>query len=230
MFYSEEQAINACTEIPSRIFDLIREDHLELVDKILSKKIVPINTTNEKGNTVLMVLLKKKEYELVLKHMKNKEWDINHQNDNGDTFAHILATTDYIHAMNIIKGIMKNKKFIPNIKNNKGETILDRSIENSYIYTTVKILEDERFNNIDIVSFKHLYDTYINSNKYGKYTKLTNLEMIVDNLEDKLLLPRVKELIDMILKNFEVIKNEILNNGISYLDNIVSNTLNESRA
>ena len=33
-------------------------------------------------------------------------------------------------------------EFLPNIKNNKGETILDRSINGNYIYTTVKILEE----------------------------------------------------------------------------------------
>ena len=65
----------------------------------------------------------------------------------------------------------------------------------NYIYTTVKILEDSRFNNIDVVSFKRLYDTYIKSNKYGKYSKLTNLEIIVNNLTDKKLLPRMEQLI-----------------------------------
>ena len=32
MFYDETQAINACEEDPSLIFELIKEGHLDLVD------------------------------------------------------------------------------------------------------------------------------------------------------------------------------------------------------
>ena len=103
-----------------------------------------------------MRLLKRGQYELVLKHMKNKKLNINHQNYDGDTFAHILVSINYVNVLEIIKALVKNKEFLPNIKNNMGETILDKSINDNYIYTTVKILEDKRFNNIDIVSFKNL--------------------------------------------------------------------------
>ena len=37
MFYNELKTIKACEEDPSLIFDLIKEGHFELVDKILSK-------------------------------------------------------------------------------------------------------------------------------------------------------------------------------------------------
>ena len=160
MFYDEAKAVEACIEEPSLIFELIKEGHFELVDKLLTQKKVDINICDEFGNNVLMKLLKKGQYDIVLKHMKNKNLDINHQNYDGDTFAHLLVSINYVNVLEIIKALVKNKQFLPNIKNNKGETILDKSINDNYIYTTVKILEDKRFNNIDIVSFKNLYETY----------------------------------------------------------------------
>ena len=108
---------------------------------------------------------------------------------------------------------------------------MDKSINDNYIYTTVKILEDERFNNIDVVSFKNLYDTYIKSNKYGKYSKLTNLEMIMDNLEEKSLLPRMEKLVVFIRNNFDVIKDEVLTNQkFTCMDSIINNVLKENNA
>mgnify|MGYP000599229874 CR=1 FL=1 len=40
----------------------------------------------------------------------------------------------YLDVMEIIKQLLKNIKFIPNIRNKKGQTILDKSINNNYIY------------------------------------------------------------------------------------------------
>ena len=227
MFYDEAKAIKACEEEPSLIFELIREEHYELVDFLLTKGKVDINTCDELGNDVLVRLLKKGQYNLVLKHMKNKKWDVNHQNNNGDTFAHILVLYNYVNVLEIINELKKNKNFIPNIKNRKGETILDKSINDNYIYTTVKILEDKRFNNIDVVSFKNLYDTYIKTNNYGKYTKLTNLQIILDNLENKELLPTMKKLITTVKEKFDVIKEEVINNKTNELDNIINKVIKE---
>jgi len=228
MFYNEMQAIKACEEVPSMIFELIKEGHMELVDKILSKKIVSVNTLDENNNDVLSRLLKGKYYDLVLKHMKNKEWDVNHQNNDGDTFAHILVSIHYVNVLDIINQLKKNKNFIPNIKNNKGESILDKSINDHYIYTTVKILEDERFTNIDILSFKNLYETYIKSDNYGKYSKLTNLEVILDSLEDKQLVPSMKQLINFISNNLDVIKEEVMSNHTVKMDSMINYLLEES--
>jgi len=230
MFYDEAKAIKACEEDPSLIFELIREEHYELVDFLLTKNKVDINMCDELGNSVLVRLLKKGQYDLVLKHMKNKKWDVNHQNNDGDTFAHILVLYNYVNVLEIINQLKKNKNFIPNIKNRKGETILDKSINDNYIYTTVKILEDKRFNNIDVVSFKNLYDTYIKTNNYGKYTRLTNLQIILENLEDKDLLPNMEKLVNTVKKKFDVIKEEVINNKTSELDSIISNVILESRA
>ncbi len=223
MFYDELQAIKACEEEPSLIFELIREEHFEIVDLLLTKNKVDINICDEFGNNVLVRLLKKGQFGLVLKHMKNKKWDVNHQNQDGDTFAHILVLYNYVNVLQIINQLKKNKNFIPNIKNNKGETILDKSINDNYIYTTIKILEDRRFNNIDVVSFKNLYDTYIKTNHYGKYTRLTNLQLILDNLEEKRLLPTMEKLIKALKANFDVIKEEVINNKTKELDTIINN-------
>lgn len=229
MFYDEDRAIIACEEDPSLVFELIREEHFETVDKLLSKHKIDINVCDENGNDILVRLLKKGQFDLVLKHMKNKDWDINHQNNDGNTFAHILVLINYINVLEIIKQLKKNKKFLPNIKNNKGETILDRSINGNYIYTTVKILEDRRFNSIDIASFKKIYDTYIKTNKYGKYTKLANLEIIMDSLYEKDLVPRMEKLVNYFRKDYTYIKDEVINdNKTKKMDSIINMVLKES--
>lgn len=231
MFYNETKTIELVEEDPSLVFELIKEGHIEFVDMLLKKKIVDINTCDDAGNNILVRLLKYGAYDIVLQHMGNKDWDINHQNLEGNTFAHILVSINYVNVIDIIAKLKRNKDFLPNVKNNKGETILDKSINDNYIYTTVKILEDSRFNNIDVVSFKHLYDTYIKSNKYGKYSKLTNLEIIVNNLTDKNLLPRMEKLIEIIKNNFDIIKEEVLRNHKSTkIDAIIHDVLQESNA
>ncbi len=225
MFYDEMKTINACDDEPSLIFELLKEEHVDLIDKILFRKSFDINVVDEHGNNILTKLLKKGYYDIVLKHMKDKRWNINQQNEDGDTFAHILVSLNYLNVVDIIKALKKNKNFMPNIRNNNGETILDKSIKNSYIYTTAKILEDERFNNIGIFSFKKLYDTYINNNNYGKYTKLNNLEMIIDNLENKDVAPKVRKIINDVKENYDVIKEEFINNKTEYIDNIINGVL-----
>lgn len=223
MFYDEKMTIESCEEEPSQIFNLIHEECKEIVDKLLTKKIVDINLTDEYGNSILMCLLKKGWYDLVLKHMKKKEWDVNHQNKNGDTFAHILVTKKYLDVMDIIKQLLKNKNFIPNMRNKAGKTILDNAINDNYIYTALKILEDDRFNNIDLVSFKNLYEKYVKSNNYGTYSKMNNLEVIINNLVEKQLLPKLELLINKITSNYETIKNEVKNNQTKVLDSIIYN-------
>jgi len=227
MFYDETVAIEKCEEEPSLIFQLLKEDCVSTVDKILSKRKFDINVVDDQGNNVLMRLLKKGCYDLVLKHMKNGKWDVNHQNNDGDTFGHILVSINYVNVVEVIKQLKSNKKFLPNIKNNKDETILDKSVNDNYIYTTIKILEDKRFNNIDLFSFSRLYKTYIKTSKYGKYTKLTNLEIIIDSLEDKLLMPRLSMLINNLKANLDTIKEEVINDKTDFLDYIINKTLVE---
>lgn len=229
MFYDEKQAIEKVEEEPLQIFNLIEEGHLDLVDKLLRKKTTDINLVNENEDDILSYLLKKNHYDLVLKHMKKKEWNVNHQNKDGNTFAHILVTKKYLEVIDIIKQLHKNKNFLPNIRNKQGETILDRSINNNYIYTTIKILEDERFNNIDLVSFKNLYEKYIKNDNYGTYSKMNNLEVIVDNLKDKELLPKLTKIINSITNNFEEVKKLVKTGDIKTLDNMIYTVLKENK-
>ena len=229
MFYDEKQAIEKVEDEPSQIFNLIDEGHLELVDKILRKKSTDINLINDNEEDILSYLLKRNHYDLVLKHMKKKEWDVNHQDKNGNTFAHILVTKKYLEVIDIIKQLHKNKNFLPNIRNKQGETILDRSINNSYIYTTVKILEDERFNNIDLISFKNLYEKYIKNDNYGTYSKMNNLEVIVDNLKEKELLPKLTKIINSLTNNFEEVKKLVKTGDIKSLDNMIYGVLKENK-
>ena len=144
MFYSIMQAENLCDSDPSLIFSLLKEDDINAVDKIISKEGFDFNITDSFGNNVVMCLLKNKKFDMVLKYIDKV--DINHQNKDGDTLVHILVGFNYVNIKEIIEYVLNNKDFIPNIKNNLGETILDKSIKNNYLYTTIKILEDRRFN------------------------------------------------------------------------------------
>ena len=228
MFYDEIQAIEKCEEEPLQIFNLIDEGHLELVEKLLRKKWASVNITNENGDNIINYLLKKNHFDLVLKLMKKKDWNINHQDSDGNTFAHIVVTKKYLDVIDIIKTMLKNKSLIPNIRNKNGETILDIAMNNDYSYTAMKIIEDSRFNNIDLISFKHLYEKYIKNDEYGVYSKMTNLEVIVDNLKDKELLPKLTNIVNIIIKNIEEIKNLIRKNDIKSLDNIIYGALKEN--
>ncbi len=228
MFGNEEIAIKTCERKPVLIFDLIRERQFDLVDKILSRDKVSLNTLDSAGNDVVTRLLKAKEFDLVLKYMKKKEWNINHQNNEGNSFAHYLVSINYMYVVDIIKSIKRRKDFIPNLKNEKGETILDKSINENYIYTTLKILEDQRFNNIDVVSFRKLFDAYIKSSYYGSYSKLNNLEIIVGSLSKKdVLLPNMKQLLDEIKDNMDLIKDEIMSNKFKSLEKLIKKKLVE---
>lgn len=231
MFFDEAKAVKACEEDPSLIFELIKEEHFELVDKILSKKKVSVNVVDRAGNDVVTRLLKARQYDLVLKYMKKKEWDVNHQNLDGNTFAHYLVSINYVAVLDIIKQLRKNKNFLPNIKNKKGESILDKSINDNYIYTTLKVLEDDRFNSIDVLSFTRIIDTYIKSSAYGKYSKINNLEVILDSLDQKDgLLPVMEQMIRNIRDNLDIIKNEIMKNRSRHLESVIDQVLSEAVA
>ncbi len=228
MFFDETQALKACEEDPSLVYELMKEGHMELVDKLLKKKVVPLMTLDQDGNSVLMKLLKLKQYTIVEKYVSELDDDINHQNKDGNTFAHLLASRDYVHTANIIKKLKRNKEFSPNIRNNEGKTILDIAIAKGNLCTTLKLLEDKRFYDIDLVSFTNLYNTFIKTENFGKYTRLTNLEIIVDELSKKTkLLPRVAEIINLVKNNFDIIKNELMSNKLTLMDNIVKNVLME---
>ena len=225
-FYNENQAIKICTENPKMIFELIKKGYIKVVDKVLTDHKDLINTIDENGNTVMMKLLSKKEYRIIINHMKNKYWNVNAQNKDGNTFSHLLVTADYINISQILSQLINNKNFIPNIKNNKNETILDKAIQDNRLYTVTKILKDKRFDNIDIASFKYLYDKCINNQYYGNYSKLNNLDLIVTSLKHKKTLhPKMKELLSKITNNMESIKQELLHNKSDNLEIIIESLI-----
>ena len=167
----------------------------------------------------VVIELPQEQYDLILKCVKYKDWDINYRNKEGNTFTHLLITHDYLKIAKILDQIRKNKKFIPNIKNKNNETILDMAIKSEKLCSINKILEDKRFNDIDIVSFKFLFDKYINNSYYGKYSKLNNLELVINNLERKeRLKPRMKKVLKFINNNIDIIKSDLLKNSSSNLD------------
>ena len=57
-----------------------------------------------------------------------------------------------------------------------------------------------------------------------------NLEIILDSLEEKKLLPNMERLVKYLHDNFESFKEAIFNNKSSYLDNIIKTLLLESNA
>lgn len=228
MFYDEKQALKACEEEPSLIFELIKEGYYHLVDELISKNKVDINTVDVAGNDVVARLLKVKQYDLVLKFIRKRRWNLNHQNLDGNTIGHLLVKDTSVSALKILEHLTKSKKYLLNIKNKNGETVLDRAIHNQSAFQALKILEEKRFNNIDVLSFKGLYQLCIKNNYYGKYSKLTNLENIVDSLEKKEeLVPSMNKLLENIVNNMEAIKHDLMQNKFSVLDNMINSSLEE---
>ena len=229
MFYDETQALRACEEEPSLIFELIKEGYFDLVDELISKNKVDINTVDVAGNDVCYRLLKAKQYDLVMKFIRKRSWNVNHQNLDGNTIGHLLVRDTSISALKILESLMKSKRFLLNIKNNRGKTMLDVATEVQNTMPALKILEEKRFNNIDVLSFKHLYKLCIKNSYYGKYSKLTNLESIIDSLEKKDGLgTSMNILVERIVDNMEVIKHEIVKNKYSLLDKMINTSLKES--
>jgi len=219
MFYSVTQVEGMIESDPSLIFSLIKEGEWEVVERVLDKDLIDLNLLDENNDNVVMNLLKNKQYNLVLKYLDRI--DINHQNKDGDTLMHMLTCINYVNIREILEKVLNMDNIDLNLKNNLGETILDKSINNHYLYTTMKILENKKFNSIDIYSFKHLYEEYIKSNNYGKYSKLSNLEIILESMENKRLIPRMRKLLYLIEYNIELIKKDINKSKTEKLDYII---------
>ena len=224
MFYSTKQAEDICSDEPSLLFNLIKEDSKEILENILDT-CHDFNIEDNDGNNIVMCLLKNKYYDLVLKYIKYV--DINHQNSDGDTLLHMLFSIDYKEVREITECILENTSIDLNIRNNLGETILDKSISKNYLYSTIKILENDSFNLIDVYSFKKLYETYIKSNNYGIYSKLSNLELIIDSIEKKSLIPKMRKLVYLINNNKIYIEKDFYKSKIEFLDNLINKVIKE---
>lgn len=227
MFYSEQQVINACTQEPSLIFNLIKNGEFSIIKKMTDENKINVNICDGVGNDIVTKLLKAKQYDLVIELMKKKNWNVNNQNVEGNTFGHILALDNSVGALKVMEQLIRKTNFSPNIKNNKGETMLDMAINSNYIYVVFKILEDKRFNDIDLLTFKKLYNVCIRNSYYGKYSKVNNLEVILGKLEKKKLQPSMKKMIEVISDNIDVIKFDLLKNRSSILEKIINTYLKE---
>lgn len=216
---SEIQSYQTCKEDPSLIFTFIKQGDYERVEEFVYD--INVNTTDVVGNDIVTRLLKARQYEIVLALMKKRNWDVNHQNEEGNTFGHILAQDDSPMALKIVEQLTKKKNYLPNIKNNKGETAMDIALSNNYLCTAFKLLEDKRFNDIDIFSFRHLFNASIKSKLYGKYSKIANFEIIVDHLEKKELDSGMKDLVNCLSDNREAIKRDFMKNRSELLENII---------
>ena len=211
-------------EIPS-VFTLIKNGDFDIIEELIMDNDINVNEVDGVGNDVVTRLLKAKQYDLVIEVMKKRNWDVNHQNDEGNTFGHILACDDSVMAVKVMEALTKKKNYMPNIKNYKGETAMDIAISNHFLCTAFKLLEDKRFNDIDVFSFKNLVNICINNKVYGRYSKITNLEIIVENLEKKELNDGMENLVDHIQDNMDAIKNDFMNNKTNILESIINKHL-----
>lgn len=216
------EIIEKSKEDPTLIFSYIRRCNYELAYELVDKNIVNINTVDSVGNDVVVKLLKAKQYEYVIQLMKKKNWNVNNQNDEGNTFGHILAMDNSPMAVKVVEALTKKSNYIPNLKNKKHETAMDIALNNNYLCTAFKLLEDKRFNEIDFSSFKNLFMASIENKYYGKYSKINNLEIIVESLEKKDLDSTMNDLIDCIVENLERIKIDIMNNKSYTIDAIIN--------
>lgn len=228
MFYDIDKAIDACEEDPSLVFIAIKNNYRDVYEKVLENENFNFNLEDMDGNNVLMKLLRNKDYDLISKYISNNVININHQNNNGDTIMHLLVGHNYVDIKEIFEKILKREDFLPNIKNNNNESILDKSINNNYIYTVIKILSDSRFNSIGLSSFKRLYEAYIKSNNYGTYSKLNNYVLIFDNLKRKSLMPSMNKLIKALKSKEKMILSDLEEAKLDNLDKIINNVIEET--
>ena len=95
------------------------------------------------------------------------------------------------------------------------------------IQNDIKLKDFDTFATSQTTSLCNHIDEYIKSNNYGKYSKLSNLEIILDNLENKPLMPRMKKLLRNIYKNLDVIKSDLNVSKTENLDNIINGIIME---
>ena len=228
MFYDIEQAIDACDGDPSLVFVAIKNNYRDVYEKVLEKDDFDFNIVDFDGNNILMRLLKNKDYDLISKYINNPNIKINHQNEDGDTFMHMLVSHNYVDIKEIFEKVLAREDFLPNIKNNNNESILDKSINNNYIYTVIKILSDNRFNSIGLYSFKKLYEAYIKSSNYGTYSKLNNYVLIFDNLKRKSLMPSMNKLLKILKSKEKTIIKDLGEAKLDNLEQIINNAIEET--
>lgn len=218
--FTSDQAIKAAEEDPSIIFELIKTDNDELLNHMLDESLIDVNLVSSNNDSLAIKLLKSAKYELVLKVIKNKNWNVNYQNDDKETFGHILAKINNVAVVPVFKELKKNKNFDINLRNKDDKTIFDISVESHNSYVSTKIIEDERFNDINIFEFLKFYETYIDTNEYGKYSKINMIESIL-TMDGRYVNTRMQELLNHLKDNVKNIKKDIENDDYNLLNSII---------
>lgn len=218
--FTSDQAIKAAEGDPSVIFELIRADNDELLNHMLEEDLIDVNLVTSNKDSLAIKLLKSFKYDLVLKVIKNKNWDINYQNEDKESFGHILAKINNVAVVPLFKELKKNKYFDINLRNKDNKTIFDISVENHNSYISTKIIEDERFNNIDIFEFLKFYETYMNTNEYGKYSKINMIDSIL-TMDGRYVSTRMQELLNHLKDNVKNIKKDIEKDDYNLLKSII---------
>lgn len=218
--FTSDQAIKAIEEDPSIIFELIKTDNDELLNHMLDESLIDVNLVSSNNDSLAIKLLKSAKYELVLKVIKNKNWNVNYQNDDKETFGHILAKINNVAVVPVFKELKKNKNFDINLRNKDDKTIFDISVESHNSYVSTKIIEDERFNDINIFEFLKFYETYIDTNEYGKYSKINMIESIL-TMDGRYVNTRMQELLNHLKDNVKNIKKDIENDDYNLLNSII---------
>ena len=218
--FTSDQAIKAAEEDPSIIFELIKTDNDELLNHMLDESLIDVNLVSSNNDSLAIKLLKSAKYELVLKVIKNKNWNVNYQNDDKETFGHILAKINNVAVVPVFKELKKNKNFDINLRNKDDKTIFDISVESHNAYVSTKIIEDERFNDINIFEFLKFYETYIDTNEYGKYSKINMIESIL-TMDGRYVNTRMQELLNHLKDNVKNIKKDIENDDYNLLKSII---------
>lgn len=218
--FTSDQAIKAAEGDPSIIFELIKTDNDEVLNHMLDEELIDINITSTNKDSLAIKLLKNSKYDLLLKVLKNKKWDINYQNEDKETFGHILAKINNVAIIPLFKELKKNKTFDINITNKDNKTIFDISVESKNSYLSTKIIEDERFNNIDIFKFLKFYETYIDTNEYGKYSKINMIDSVL-SMEGRYFSTRMQELLNHLKDNSKTIKKDIEKDDYNLLQSII---------
>ena len=209
------------TEEPSLIFQYIKEGNEEAIEALIDSNQINVNLVDNLGNDVISRLLKARMYDYVFILMKKRNWKVNHQNEEGNTFGHLLAQDNSIQAVKVFEELIKKRNYLPNIKNNNNETALDISLNNNYLGCAFKILQDKRFNSISMLSFKQLLQVTLNNKLYGKYSKITNLKIIVENFEKKELDLEIKKYVSFLSENMDAIKQDIMIGKVSLISQIL---------
>lgn len=141
------------------IHDTINNNDFDSFCKILEKTKY-INQTDNNGQTLLHLCVKKPEF--IEKILNKKSFDTLIQDHNGNTPLHIAIKNKYKKSIELLLGITN-----PNIQDNQGSTILHYLLLEKSL---VKLFLDE----IDKTSYKYLVNVMITNHNSELSTKVLN--------------------------------------------------------